>query len=1028
MLNQYIAELSQIYKAGNATEHSYRPALQRLLENITQGLNITNEPKRIACGAPDYIVTRKEIPIGYIEAKDIGVDLNGRANKEQFERYKQSLNNLIITDYLTFQLFKDGGQVASATIGKASSNGVEADATQVEAFAEMVNLFAGYQGQNIRTSEHLSKIMAAKARLMANIIEQTLDDNEKGDSNSLDGQLEGFREVLIPNTTHREFADIYAQTIAYGMFAARLNDEISGDFSRSKAAQFIPQSNPFLRKLFQYIAGYDLDDRIRWVVDDLADLFNYVDINKILQEFGKVDHDPMIHFYETFLAEYDPALRKSRGVWYTPQPVVQFIVQAVDDILKQEFDLPQGLADTSKVQIKQDGEQKECHKVQILDPATGTGTFLAEVVRNIYQRFKDQQGLWSGYASEHLIPRINGFEILMASYAMAHLKLDMLLQKTGYKSISNERLRIYLTNSLEEAHARTEIPFAKWLSDEANEASRIKQEVPVMVVLGNPPYSVSSQNRGEWIQTLLNDYKEELHEKKLNLDDDYIKFIRYGHNFIDKNGSGILAYISNNSFIDGVTHRQMRKCLLESFDKIYILNLHGNARKKETIPDGGKDENVFDIMQGVSINIFVKTKQKKKGKLAQVSHYDLYGKRAEKYSFLLNNNLASVAWKELSLNAPYYFFVPKNFANKADYETGFKITDLFNVYNNGIKTDRDLLFIDMDSNILAHRIKKLLSGSYEQHFKDTLNINDSSSYKLTEVIQNKTLSVNNIQTIMYRPFDTRAVYYQQGITSRPAYNVMQHFIGKPNIGLVLTRTFPQNQNFNRVFVCNTMADIHFISDQSYIFPLYLYSDNNLFENKKRWTPNFNMQIVNTVAQNIQLQFVDERDGDGTFAPLDLMDYIYAVLHSPAYRERYKEFLKIDFPRVPYPQDTAQFRALATLGAKLRRLHLLENVEPLQGVATYPKEGSNVVEALHATPLHTTSQLRVWINDTQYFDNVPSVAWEFYIGGYQPAQKWLKDRKGRVLNYDEILHYQRIIAVLLGTEEVMGEIDGKKLRK
>ncbi|MDR3267637.1 MAG: N-6 DNA methylase, partial [Tannerella sp.] len=437
-LNKYIAELNQTYQAGNATEHSYRPALQRLLENITQGLKITNEPKRIACGAPDYIVTRKEIPVGYIEAKDIGADLNGKATNEQFNRYKQSLYNLIITDYLTFQLFEDGGQVTSVTIAKIGKTGIEADTSQFEAFAEMIHLFTGYAGLSIQTSEHLSKMMAAKARLMANIIETALDAKDNGDGNSLEEELNGFREVLMPDITHKTFADVYAQTIAYGMFAARLNDDVGANnhspqhFTRSMAAELISQSNPFLKKFFQYIAGYELDDRIRWVVDDLADLFNYVDMDEVMKEFGKADHDPVIHFYETFLAEYDPVLRKSRGVWYTPQPVVRFIVQAVDDILKQEFEIPQGLADSSRITRGHAPLLKQYHKVQILDPATGTGTFLAEVVRNIYQHFKGQQGMWNGYAAEHLIPRINGFEILMASYVMAHLKLDMLLKtETG---------------------------------------------------------------------------------------------------------------------------------------------------------------------------------------------------------------------------------------------------------------------------------------------------------------------------------------------------------------------------------------------------------------------------------------------------------------------------------------------------------------------------------------------------------------------------------------------------------------------
>ena len=626
-ITQYIAELSRIYKAGNATEHTYRPALKSLLEKMTNGLTVINEPKRIACGAPDYIVTRKDIPVGYIEAKDIDADLNSKLNKAQFDRYKQSLDNLIITDYLTFQLFENGELVTAVTIGQTSKDAIKGVSSEFESFTEMINKFAGYEGQWIQTSSHLSKMMAVKARFIAGIIESTLKEDDADNVNSQQScstiaeQFHGFRKILIPNITVREFADVYAQTITYGMFAARLHDETPDNFSREEAARLIPQSNPFLRKLFQYIAGYDLDERISWVIDDLADLFNYVDTNAIIKEFDKIEHDPIIHFYETFLAEYDPALRKSRGVWYTPYPVVQFIVRAVDDILKQEFNISEGLADTSKVKLKQqakkaDGttaeEEREYHRVQILDPAAGTGTFLAEIVRNIYERFKTNKGLWNSYAYEHLLPRINGFEILMASYAMAHLKLDMQLQKTGYKPKDNRRLRIYLTNSLEEAHSKTTIPFAQWLSDEANEASHIKQDIPVMVVLGNPPYSGESQNSSKWIDRLLNDYKKEpsgikLQEKNSKwINDDYVKFIRLGQYFIEKNGEGILAFINNHSFLDNPTFRGMRYSLLKTFDKIYILDLHGNAKKKETTLDGGKDENVFDIQQGVSINIFVK--------------------------------------------------------------------------------------------------------------------------------------------------------------------------------------------------------------------------------------------------------------------------------------------------------------------------------------------------------------------------------------------------------------------------------------
>jgi len=1043
-ITQYIAELNRIYKAGNATEHTYRPALKSLLEKMTNGLTVTNEPKRIACGAPDYIVTRKEIPVGYIEAKDIGRDLNSKENKVQFDRYKQSLDNLIITDYLTFQLFEDGESVTSVTLAKTGKTGIEADKTQFEAFAALINRFTGYEGQGIQTSVQLSKEMATKARLMANIIEKALDE-DAADSrdvtrnvSTISGQLKGFREVLIHDITHKEFADIYAQTIAYGMFAAKLNDETNDTFTRSKAAQLIPHTNPFLRKLFQYIAGYDLDERICWVVDDLADLFNYVDINEILKEFNKDDHDPIIHFYETFLAEYDPALRKSRGVWYTPKPVVQFIVQAVDDILKQDFGLSQGLADMSKMKLKQPvkqsngsikEEEKEYHRVQILDPATGTGTFLAEVAQNIYRRFKNQQGIWQSYADEHLIPRINGFEILMASYAMAHLKLDMLLQQTGYKHSGNERLRIYLTNSLEEARAITEIPFAQWLSEEANEANRIKQDVPVMVVLGNPPYSGISQNNGKWISDLIEDYKYvdgvHFNERKHWLQDDYVKFIRFGQYFVNKNNEGILAYINNHSFIDNPTFRGMRWNLMKSFDKMYIIDLHGNSKKKEVCPDGSKDENVFDIQQGVSINIFVKTGFKAKNTLAEVYHFDLYGKRQKKYDYLQNNKLSTVPFVRVEPTAPFYFLMPKNEEGRDKYEQGFSVNDLMTVNSVGCMSGNDVLNISFSASEQNVKINDLLTmdkSSWCENYKHT---KDTSNWSYSPAKYDAERSIGKILNILYRPFDIRYTFYSGksgGLWSRPLTKVMRHFLSGDNLGLVIGRQgqVVGNMLWNLIFVSENITDLNlYYRGGGMVFPLYLYPETNkLFSDETR-KPNLNKAIIKEISRQIGLQFTEEKEKiENTFAPVDVLDYIYAVLHSPTYRERYKEFLKIDFPRVPYPENAEQFRSLAALGGKLRRLHLMKGVEPQEGIANFPIAGSNEIEKLQYV------DNKVSINETQYFEHVPPEAWNFYIGGYQPAQKWLKDRKGRTLNFEDIWHYQKIIRVLKETGEVMREIDNK----
>jgi type I restriction-modification system DNA methylase subunit len=615
----YISALNEKYKSGISTEHTFRNNLEELVKSLAPDILVTNEPSRVTdAGNPDYVITKGKIPVGYIEAKDIGKDLNSKSYNEQFTRYKKALDNLIITNYTHFQFFEHEKLVYEISIAEVGNNELIPRAENIEAFENRIIDFCAFVGQTIKSPIKLAKMMAGKARLLDDTLARALTSDEATEENtSLKGQYEAFKKVLIHELKPKEFADIYAQTLAYGMFAARLHDKTLYDFSRQEAAELIPKTNPFLRKLFAYIAGPDIDERLEPTVNNLADVFRAANVEEMLENFGKKTQteDPIIHFYETFLAEYNPKLRKSRGVWYTPQPVVNFIVRAVDDILKTEFGLKDGLADTSKTKIKitEQGNdkptEKEVHKVQILDPATGTGTFLAEVVKHIHkQKFKAMQGVWNKYVDDDLIPRLNGFELLMASYSMAHLKLSLLLQETGYKFASNKRFNVYLTNSLEEHHPDTGTLFSQWLSQEANQANRIKRDTPVMVVLGNPPYAVSSSNKGEWIQNLIKDYKKDLNERKINLDDDYIKFIRYGEYFINKTGEGILAYISNNSFIDGITHRQMRKHLLETFDKVYILDLHGNAKKKESAPDGGKDENVFDIMQGVSINIFVKKK------------------------------------------------------------------------------------------------------------------------------------------------------------------------------------------------------------------------------------------------------------------------------------------------------------------------------------------------------------------------------------------------------------------------------------
>ncbi len=690
------------------------------------------------------------------------------------------------------------------------------------------------------------------------------------------------------------------------------------------------------------------------------------------------------------------------------------------------------MADTSKITREVESvepgskgktvkKQKTFHRVQILDPATGTGTFLAKTVEHIYQNnFASMQGMWPAYVKEHLIPRLNGFELLMTSYAMAHLKLDMLLTETGYKASDNsERFNIYLTNSLEEHHPDTGTLFASWLSseaNEANEANHIKRDAPVMVVIGNPPYSVSSSNKSDWIQDLLKDYKKDLNERKINLDDDYIKFIRFGQHFIDKNGEGVLAYISNNSFIDGITHRQMRKHLLESFDEIYILDLHGNAKKKETAPDGSKDENVFDIMQGVSINLFIKTGKKAKDAIGKVFHVELHGKREEKYEALNRGGFKTLPWNELSIEMPYQFFVPINFDGSSTYQKGFKVDDLMNGVS-GIETKRDHFAIDFNLEDLKNRITDFVVNDYPSaDRKSKFDLRDNE-WVVDEAVKNLRLSDSWKQSFypcLTRPFDTRWIVYSNIILSRDRGQMMAG-MNRENYGIVLGRQ--SKEDFATLIIGSVCTHkIVTVYDRSFIFPLYNYPNSNDLLTETTRTPNLNMQIVNQIAQGLGLTFTPEKtDQSDTFAPIDLLDYIYAVLHSPSYRETYKEFLKIDFPRVLYPNNAQTFWQLVALGGELRNTHLLENVPAISSVS-YPVAGDNVVGKLRY------EDNKVYINQTQYFDHVPALAWNFYIGGYQPAQKWLKDRKGRALNMEDIQHYQKIIFALCETDRLMKAVD------
>ena len=1029
-IKTYIAELNNLYATGVAREHAYRVPLQNLMTALLpKGYTIVNEPARIACGAPDYIILHGDVPMAFMEAKDLyDRDLDGnREHREQFERYKNSLNSIVFTDYLDFHLYIGGEFQDAVRLAEIRGNKIVVNEANEEPFLQMVSRLVNSQPQKITSPVKLAKVMASKARMLAQVIEKALDNDPDG-TTELAQQMKVFKDLLIHDLNNKTFADIYAQTIAYGLFSARLNDPTPEDFSRMEANTLIPKSNPFLRKIFNDIAGFNIDSRIEWIVDDLVEAFRVTDMGTVMKDFGEATkrNDPMMHFYEDFLGQYDPQTKAQRGVYYTPQPVVDFIVRAVDDILKRDFNLPMGLADNSMIDHEVVNDQysgkkgesktlkKRMHRVQILDPATGTGTFLASVIRQIHANMEGQWGAWGSYVEQHLLPRLNGFELMMASYTIAHLKLNMVLRETGFTQQSDKRLRVYLTNSLEEHNVDTGTLFSAAISQESNEASHIKRDCPVMVMIGNPPYSVSSSNNSDYILRLLNDYKKNLNERNIQpLSDDYIKFIRLGQEFISKTGEGILAFICNNTFLDGIIHRQMRKELMQKFDEIYILDLHGNSRKKETAPDGSKDENVFDIMQGVSINIFVKKPNDNNEHKCQVFHFDLLESREEKYDFLQGHNLEEIGWSRLHPEEPYQFFVPKDFSLQEEYEKGFKLDELFINNVSGIKTSNDKLNVKETKQEIEELINGALTLS-EEEFRTKFNAGkDTRDWSvrraLDDVRENKNTLI--IAPYCYRPFDNKFIVYTgrtNGIVARPRFRSLRAMLSPLNFALCTIRI---NRDYNfAILVTNHITDKTLLSskDDINLFPLYNYNlgeAESIFEKNETLVPNFNDKIVTTIESSIKEEV----------SPLELFDYIYAVLHSPSYRAKYKEFLKIDFPRIPYPENAEEYHRLSAIGKQLRKLHLMENVPPTKH-AQFNNPGSNMVDK----PEYKGGS--VWINKEQCFEDVPETAWNFYIGGYQPAQKWLKDRKGRELTFDDIAHYRKIITVLLETDRLMKETD------
>ena len=945
------------------------------------------------------------LPIGYIEAERYGRDLNNLTGhaEAQNARFIENLDNFILTNFVEFRLYADGTLRATASVG----DGTENLETLLERF-----LNAGHV--QITSPETLARYLARRTRELQTQIATTLTDEDS----DIYRMFSAFKELLLSTLTPTDFADMYAQTLAYGLFAARCTLPNATNFSRHTAVEALPRSNPFLVQLFYHVASPTLETNVTYILDDIAVLLRNVPTEMLRTAFAAKTHleDPVIHFYETFLAEYDPQRRVDRGVYYTPPQVISYIVKSVDSLLKTELNRPDGLADDNTL---------------ILDPATGTGGFLLTVLDHIRASVTQTYGTgeWTQYVNAQLVKRIFGFELLVAPYTIAHLKLSLFLQAQGWRA--DERLRIYLTNTLEyPGEMQPSLPFAEFISDEANAALSVKRDEPLLVILGNPPYPRDSANPSRvgrnltFIGELIEDYKlidgEPLGETNLKaLQADYVKFIRWAQWRIDKNGEGVVGYIVNNSFLDGSTSRGMRQSLLESFNAIYLLNLHGSNRITEIVPEAEKDENVFDILQGVSILLCIK--QRDNPTPAKIYYTDMWGLREEKYRILSETDIQTMEWCELQPMSPYYLFVPQVVDQRAEYETGWEIPDIFHNSSIGIATARDKLTIHQTVEEVRETVTDFVSLSVDEAREKYRLRKDTRDWKVHLAqadLRNHPDTEQHIQPIHYRPFDTRWTYYtgkSRGFHCMPRPAIMPH-LREENFALCVCRVVA-SRTWQHVFITDKITENRYISNRGsesgHVFPLYLYPEG--LELSTERSLNLKPAFLTALSEALELPQTAPFNLPEGVSPEEILAYIYAVLYSPTYRERYYEFLKYGFPRIPLPQDIDHFRTLATLGQRLIDWHLLKDVQ-IPAVHRFEGEGDGVVEKARYL------DGRVWINPTQYFTDVPEEVWEYEIGAYQVCEKWLKDRRGEVLRHEDVRQYRAILVAVAETLAVMAEID------
>ena len=1118
IINNYLNSIKNMSEKDK--EHTHRSALQILLNETKDAtgngrIKIIHEPNndKEGRGAPDFRFEINSLIVGYIENKRVNANLDEIIKSEQIKKYLELSDNIIITDYLRFIRIDKNGNITSEVrlcelselknYNKAFMQSKQLNLKEkANKLFEIFKLFLSHKPKQINSAKEFANALAERTKLLKNSLLE-MEGNER-----VKALYDIFKNTIYSKIDYADFCDNFAQTLTYSLFLAKLN--ANGEkIDLYNLTKFIPKSFPLIRAMSKFLQDLkEVDDKnlktIDWLLIEIVNINNNIDEKLIIEELNKfsldknlkliMNKDPYMHFYETFLSYYNPELREKRGVYYTPQSVVDFIINSIDLILKKDFNKVKGFGDALN--------QKD--SITLLDFATGTGTFLLDSFRKALSYYDKNS---AKYKPEELINKFYGFEFMIAPYTIAHLKLSQTLKEEfNYTLDDNERLNIFLTNTLETINIKEEKEKFSILVDliKETELAQETKDKNILIITGNPPYSGASANKGIFEEEIRSEYKDSLEkeplaiirngkiEKEKNpkwLLDDYVKFIRFAEMKLNKQKEGgIFGFISNNSFLDNPTFRGMRYSLLKSFDKIYILDLHGNVRKKEISPDGSKDENVFDIMQGVSINIFVRysnsslrersrsnpnkidchaSKEARNdniysnsdnSNLAKVYHYDLFGKREDKYKFLFDNNLDNIEWKELKFEAPFFLFIPQNEIIKSEYDRGISVKDMFRISGVGITTAHDDFVIDADKEKLLQKFndfKNSYPNADELHKKFNVAKKDGwDILKGWKNIQEDNDLNKYIQKIAYRPFDTRYIFYEDKLVWRCVRDIMVHFSpslrrqslkqsneienidchadksarNDNNIGLVCSRQVI-SQSFNHSFITEMVMEMCYISNKTkegnYIFPLYIYDTENVrkilreeneevggmfedikhFENKVRienFTPKFR-------------KFINEKYGE--IKPEEILGYIYAILFHKEYRKKYLDFLKIDFPKIPFVKSKEDFLKFAKLGEELYNLHLGNlKIQKEVGEPMF-KDNKNKNEKI-VKAIYNENEKDLFVNESLYFKNVDKEVWEYKIGGYQVLDKYLKSHKNENIDYE---HFENMIKILTRSIEIEAEI-------